>query len=137
MFCNFYCIDNRYIVYSYRIERALKIDGSQNINAKMEHLISKKIVSAINIHRQAIMFVLLHFKSFTCMFFIKQNKIHIKVMKLAPSTKLYILIILFHHLYLILLICNNLICNFSKFIKGMQNAIKQYAKTFNLIYFIY
>ncbi|KAH0946926.1 hypothetical protein HN011_010784 [Eciton burchellii] len=41
-------------IASYRIKHAMEINIQQDINYNIEHLISKKIVCAINIHRQAI-----------------------------------------------------------------------------------
>jgi len=52
------------ILYSYRIKHAMEINVPQDVNYNIEHLISKKIVRAINIHRQAITWVLTDYKSF-------------------------------------------------------------------------
>jgi len=52
------------IIYSYRIKHAMEINIPQDINYNIEHLIFKKIVCAINIHRQAITLVLAYYKSF-------------------------------------------------------------------------
>lgn len=50
------------IVCSYRIKRAMHINV-QYMNETIDHLISKRIADAVNIHQQAIVFVLTYLKN--------------------------------------------------------------------------
>jgi len=46
-----------FIIYSSRIEQAMTINMLQDINWKNEKLILKRIIHAVNIHRQAMQLV--------------------------------------------------------------------------------
>lgn len=45
------------IIYSYRIEHAMRVDMSENISPKKDILILKEIICAVDIHRQAMKLV--------------------------------------------------------------------------------
>jgi len=48
---------DKYIIYSYRIERAMRISKLKNISRKNEKFIFEGIICAIDIHRQAMKLV--------------------------------------------------------------------------------
>jgi len=50
-------LKNKYVNYSYRIEHAMEINVPKSINANDGLAIYKKIVYAINIHREAMKLV--------------------------------------------------------------------------------
>jgi len=70
---------NTHVHFSYRIEHAMEINVLKNINLNSVSLIFKKIIHAINIHRDAMKLVQIFKNLYVNSYFIRKLYINITV----------------------------------------------------------